>query len=147
MAIMKRVFYAFAVAALCLLTACGKDKQPGKEESKTQAPAIAGVWELSDIATKASVGSVNVSVYLDFASDGNFTLYQKIGEGRYTKFTGTYALDKDSLSGKYSDGKAWGPYKAEINASALTLTKEGGNETDTYRKIDAVPETVTTNLY
>ena len=142
---MKRVLFAVAITAISLLTACVKEKNPKEEETK--ASAIAGVWELSDITTKASVGSVNVSVYLDFASDDNFTLYQKIGEGRYTKFTGTYALDKDSLSGKYSDGKAWGPYKAEINASALTLTKEGGNETDTYRKIDAVPETVTTNLY
>ena len=142
---MKRLLYAISIAALCLLTACGKDKQPGKEEIKPS--AIAGAWELSDISTKTSIGSVNVSVYLDFTSDGKFTLYQKIGEGRYTKFIGTYALEKDSLSGKYSDGKAWGPYKAEINASALTLTKEGGNETDTYKKIDAVPETVTTNLY
>ena len=144
---MKRVLYAIAVVALCLLAACGKVKQPGKEESKTQAPAIAGIWELSNITTKANVGSVTVSVYLDFTSDGNFTLYQKIGEGRYTKFTGTYALEKDSLSVKYSYGKAWGPYKAEINDSSLTLAKEGGQETDTYKKIDAVPETVTTNLY
>ena len=142
---MKRVLYAITVAALCLLTACGKDKQPGKEETK--APAISGVWELSDISTKASIGSVNVSVYLDFTSDGKFTLYQKIGEGRYTKFTGTYTLDKASLSGKYSDSKPWGPYKAEVNGSALTLTKEGGNETDTYRKIDTVPEAVTSNVY
>ena len=132
---MKRLLYAISIAALCLLTACGKDKQPGKEEIKPS--AIAGAWELSDISTKTSIGSVNVSVYLDFTSDGKFTLYQKIGEGRY----------KDSLSGKYSDGKAWGPYKAEINASALTLIKEGGKETDTYRKIDAVPEAVTSNVY
>ena len=142
---MKRVLYAITVAALCLLTACGKDKQPGKEETKPS--AITGVWELSDISTKASIGSVNVSVYLDFTSDGKFTLYQKIGEGRYTKFTGTYALDKASLSGKYSDGKPWGPYNAEINSSSLTLIKEGGKETDTYRKIDAVPEAVTSNVY
>lgn len=142
---MKRVLYAIAVVALCLLTACGKNKQPDKQETK--APAVAGVWELSDIVTKASIGSVNVSVYLDFASDGSFALYQKIGEGRYTKFTGTYIVDKSSLSGKYADGKAWGPYKAEVNGSTLTLVKEGGSETDTYRKIDAVPAEITSNLY
>lgn len=142
---MKRVLYAVAIAALCLVTACGKNKQPDKQENK--ALAVAGVWELSDIVTKASIGSVNVSVYLDFASEGSFTLYQKIGEGRYTKFTGTYTVEKDSLSGKYADGKAWGPYKAEVNGSTLTLVKEGGSETDTYRKIDAVPAEVTSNLY
>lgn len=142
---MKRLLYALSIAALCLLVACGKENKPGKGGSK--APAIAGVWELSDIATKASIGSVAVSVYLDFADGGSFTLYQKIGEGRYTKFTGTYTVDKDSLSGKYADGKAWGPYKAEVNGSSLTLVKEGGSETDTYRKIDAIPAEVTSNLY
>ncbi|MBP5795771.1 MAG: hypothetical protein J6W07_02885, partial [Bacteroidales bacterium] len=60
---MKRLLYAISIAALCLLTACGKDKQPGKEEIKPS--AIAGAWELSDISTKTSIGSVNVSVYLD----------------------------------------------------------------------------------
>ena len=142
---MKRVLYAFVVAALCLLTACGGNDKPGKEETKES--DIAGVWELSDIVTKASLGSVAVSVYLDFASDGKFTLYQKIGEGRYTKFAGTFALEKGVLSGKYSDGKAWGPYNASVDKTSLTLEKEGGKETDVYRKIDAVPAEVTSNLY
>lgn len=142
---MKRVLYAFAVAALCLLTACGGNDKPGKEETK--ASDIAGAWELSDIVTKASLGSVAVSVYLDFAPDGKFTLYQKIGEGRYTKFAGTFALEKGVLSGKYSDGKAWGPYNASVDKTSLTLEKEGGKETDVYRKIDAVPAEVTSNLY
>lgn len=142
---MKRVLYAVAIAALCFLTACGGNDKPGKEETK--ASDIAGAWELSDIVTKASLGSVAVSVYLDFASDGKFTLYQKIGEGRYTKFAGTFALEKGVLSGKYSDGKAWGPYNASVDKTSLTLEKEGGKETDVYRKIDAVPAEVTSNLY
>ena len=142
---MKRKFYAFAVTALCLLTACGGKDKPGKEETKVS--DIAGVWELSDIITKASLGSVVVSVYIDFASDGKFTLYQKLGEGRYTKYAGTYALEKGVLSGKYSDGKAWGPYSATVDKSSLTLEKEGGKETDVYRKIDTVPAEVTSNLY
>ena len=142
---MKRVLYAFAVAALCFLTACGGKDKPGKDEAK--ASDIAGVWELSDIVTKASIGTVQVSVYIDFTSDGKFSLYQKLGEGRYTKYTGTFALEKGVLSGKYSDGKAWGPYNASVDKTSLTLEKEGGKETDVYRKIDAVPAEVTSNLY
>ena len=142
---MKRALYAFTVAALCLLTACGGKDKPGKDKTKTS--DIAGVWELSDIVTKASIGSVEVSVYLDFASDGKFTLYQKLGEGRYTKFTGTFALEKGVLSGNYSDAKAWGPYNVAVDKTSLTLEKEGGKETDVYRKIDAVPAEVTSNLY
>ncbi|MBP5676058.1 MAG: lipocalin family protein [Bacteroidales bacterium] len=141
---MKRALYIIAVAASCLLVACGKDNKPGKDIT---ASAVAGSWELSEIVTKASIGSVDVSVYLDFTQDGTFTLYQKIGEGRYTKFSGTFTLEKNLLSGNYSDRKPWGPYNVTLEDSRLSLTKTEGTETDTYKKIDAVPSEVTSNLY
>ena len=138
---MKRI--VFAVVALCLLVACGN--KPGKNELTPS--AISGTWELADVVTKANVGSVNVSVYITFAAEGTFVLYQKIGEGRYTKFSGTFTLAEQILSGKYSDGKSWGPYHLELDGSTLTLSKAGGVEADVYRKTDAVPAEVTSNLY
>lgn len=138
---MKRI--VLALAAMCLLAACGN--KPGKNEITPS--AIAGSWELSDVVTKASVGSVTVSVYITFVSEGTFTLYQKIGEGRYTKFSGTFTLAEQKLSGKYSDGKSWGPYNTELDGSTLTLSKEGGVESDIYRKIEAIPAEVTSNMY
>ena len=136
---MKKIVLVSVVAlALC---ACRK-------AAPDSAKSVEGVWELTAVATKVSVGSVEVSVYMDFAAGGGFTLYQKIGEGRYTRFTGTYNLSGgEVLSGAYSDGKAWGPYGIAIGDGTMSLSAPGGIETDTYRKIDAVPDFVTGNLY
>ena len=142
---------------LLVLAACG-----GKDNPDTPSPTpgggggggsttkldVTGSWELSNVETKVSVGSVNVSVYISFTSDGSFTLYQKIGEGRYTRFTGTYTVSADNkLSGKYSNNAAWGPYTAAMASGKLTLTSAGGKEVDTYTKISAIPSSVTQNIY
>lgn len=148
----------FALAAVLLtIAACG-----GKDNPDTPSPTpgggggggsttkldVTGSWELSGVETKVSVGSVNVSVYISFTSDGSFTLYQKIGEGRYTRFTGTYTVSADNkLSGKYSNNAAWGPYTAAMASGKLTLTSAGGKEVDTYTKISAIPSSVTQNIY
>ncbi|MBE6252168.1 MAG: hypothetical protein E7109_01440 [Bacteroidales bacterium] len=148
----------FALAAVLLtIAACG-----GKDNPDTPSPTpgggggggsttkldVTGSWELSNVETKVSVGSVNVSVYISFTSDGNFTLYQKIGEGRYTRFTGTYTVSADNkLSGKYSNNAAWGPYTAAMASGKLTLTSAGGKEVDTYTKISSIPTSVTQNIY
>ena len=151
---MKKIF---ALAAMLLvLAACGGKDNPdtpnpnpgGGSGSTTTKVDVTGSWELSGVETKVSVGSVNVSVYISFASDGSFTLYQKIGEGRYTQFTGTYTLSSDNkLSGKYSNNTAWGPYTAAIASGKLTLTSAGGKEEDTYSKISSIPTSVTQNIY
>lgn len=148
----------FALAAVLLtIAACG-----GKDNPDTPSPTpgggggggsttkldVTGSWELSGVETKVSVGSVNVSVYISFTSDGSFTLYQKIGEGRYTRFTGTYTVSADNkLSGKYSNNAAWGPYTAAMASGKLTLTSAGGKEVDTYTKISSIPTSVTQNIY
>jgi len=155
MVMMKKLFALAAV--LLTIAACG-----GKDNPDTPSPTpgggggggsttkldVTGSWELSNVETKVSVGSVNVSVYISFTSDGSFTLYQKIGEGRYTRFTGTYTVSADNkLSGKYSNNAAWGPYTAAMASGKLTLTSAGGKEVDTYTKISAIPSSVTQNIY
>jgi len=131
---------AFAAAAL-LLISCGSSKEDGVKLS------VDGCWELTSVSTKsATVGDVTVNVYLEFSGEA-FTLYQKIGEGRYTRFTGTFTLNakESSLSGNYSDGKSWGPYAVACSGENLSLTKD--SETDTYKKIDAIPASVASNTY
>ena len=148
----------FALAAVLLtIAACGGKDNPdtpsptpggGGGGSSTTKLDVTGSWELSNVETKVSVGSVNVSVYISFTSDGSFTLYQKIGEGRYTRFTGTYTVSADNkLSGKYSNNAAWGPYTAAMASGKLTLTSAGGKEVDTYTKISSIPTSVTQNIY
>ena len=132
------------ILALLGLVACGEKP----DDPIIVALDVTGAWELTSISTKASVGSVPVSVYVEFAEAGTFSLYQKIGEGRYTAFTGKWRLtDNEILSGTYSDGTAWGPYTAAVAGSNLTLASSGGKEVDTYKKIASIPESVTSNTY
>lgn len=137
---MKRLATFFALAALALLALSCKKDDP------TPAPtdSLVGCWELSSVQTKASVGTVSVNVYIDFA-ESSFTLYQKLGEGRYTKFTGSWGATDGSVSGKYSNGTSWGPYSYSLSGNSLSLSK--GSETDVYSRVDAVPASVTGNVY
>jgi hypothetical protein len=138
---MKKFLLILALAAASV--ACQKPDDPVK-----QATDVSGVWELTNVSTKASVGSVQVSVYLDLVAGGSFTLYQKIGDGRYTVFKGGWKLSEDDrLSGTYEDGKAWGPYEATVSGSSMTLVSAGGKEVDTYKKIASIPDSVTSNTY
>lgn len=137
---MMRKVFAFA-AMLLVLAACSGNKN----NPDTPKASIAGFWELSNVATKATVGSVDVSVYLEFTVDGNFSIYQKIGDGRYSRFTGSYTYSSDVLTGNYSSGSSWGPYDVVLDDTTLKLSS--ANEEDTYKKTDAIPSTVLSNLY
>ena len=135
--------YLMMMAMLAVLAGCHKPDPvvPVKTD-------VSGIWELTNVSTKASVGSVTVSVYIEFLAGGTFSLYQKIGEGRYTAFTGSWLLgDDDTLSGTYDGGKAWGPYAASVSGNTLTLVSAGGKEVDTYTKVSSIPSAVTDNLY
>ena len=139
----------FALATVLLgLVACSGNSKDNPETPAFTKENLVGVWELTSVATKATVGSETVSVYIDFASSGNFTLYQKIGQGRYTKFEGTYSVSTEGkLSGKYSGGASWGPYEGAISGSTLTLTSAKGGEVDSYKKVSEIPAAVLSNLY
>lgn len=140
---MKR--FLMAMACLFLLAGC-QEKEP---DDTMPAVDVTGSWELTAVSTRASVGSEQVSVYLVFDASGSFQIYQKIGAGRYTHFSGKYSLDKETklLSGTYADGSAWGPYEAALDGTTLKLSRPEGKEVDSYKKIDSVPESVTANTY
>jgi len=135
----------FVLASLALLAGCHREDP----EDLTPAVDVTGSWELSSVSTKVSVGGEQVSIYLAFEASGSFVLYQKIGAGRYTRFAGSYKLNKEEklLSGSYEDGTAWGPYDVSVQGTTMMLSLPGGKETDSYKKIDAIPETVTGNTY
>ena len=132
--------------AAALLIVCAGCKPRVPETPKMD---VGGCWELSSVATKVNVAGEQVSVYLDLAETGSFSLYQKIGAGRYTVFSGSWTLDQDAkqLSGSYQDGTSWGPYDCEVSETTLTLSFVGGSEVDTYTKIDEIPSSVTENVY
>lgn len=131
-----------AVAALALVGCKGHREEPVKPLDVT------GEWELTSIVTRsASIGGVPIAVYVSFTAENTFELYQKIGEGRYAYFKGTYQLSGESLSGTYDGGKSWGSvYTVAVDGDQMTLTATGGAETDTYRKT-AIPQSVKENIY
>ena len=142
-----RMLIAAALTALAFaFSGCQPDNPDNGGEQAPKSP-LSGTWELTAITTKVAVGSVDVSVYLVF-SDTDFEIYQKIGEGRYSKFEGTYVYGQDKkLSGIYSNSRSWGPYDVEIASDNNSMTLSIGNESDTYKKIEAVPQGVKDNIY
>lgn len=135
---------AILAAAVLMLVGCGGHNK----ENPVKALDVTGEWVLTSITTRsASIGGTQVAVYINFTAEKTFELYQKIGEGRYTYFKGTYQLSGESLSGTYDNGKAWGSiYTVTVDGDQMTLTPSGGSETDNYRKT-SIPQSVKDNIY
>ena len=128
---MKRIINILLIGAALILSSCGE----GSKESK--ALDITGTWELTDIEiTKAAqLGSEKIEVTIIFNSDKTFSLSQTLGSGRPKDFSGTWQLTGTILTGKYSNGKAWGSsYEVAVNGTEMTMTPEGGAEIYTYKK-------------
>ena len=70
---MKKIF-AFAMVLLGLVACGGQNKDNPDTTPVLTKDNLVGVWELTSVATKATVGSETVSVYIDFASSGSLTL-------------------------------------------------------------------------
>lgn len=108
----------------------------GCSGSKSSAPAdITGEWKLTDLTLTKSVqvGSEAVDVYISFASNKSFDLWQFLGAGRYEHFSGTWELSENSLTGKYSDGTTWGNiYDVSVSGNELTMVATK-NSSDIYK--------------
>lgn len=127
---MKRILSTFIIGTALLLSGCGN----GKESKSID---ITGTWELVniEITKSAQLGEETIEVEITFNADNTFSLSQILGEGRAQEFTGTWALAGTTLSGKYSNGKAWGStYEISVKESTLTMVPESGAEAYIYRK-------------
>lgn len=125
---MKRIISIIAlVASLLAFSSCKPEEEPLN---------IIGTWSLSSIQTKsANLGGQPVDIYVTFNEDNSFQLYQKIGQGRYTAYTGTWSLLETTLDGKYSDGTPWGSsYQVSQNDDRTTLTLSSAGEDYSYVK-------------
>lgn len=103
---------AFILMAAMLLFSC--QKQQGLKSSD-----IVGEWHHHSEYEDGSVADV----YVAFENGGSFRLYQLIGEGRYTFYSGTWFYEGGLLSGSYADGCAWASsYKVALLQDALLLS-------------------------
>ena len=117
------------VVLAVLALGCKKDEPKGLD--------ITGAWELMDMKTKAiQIGEQTVEVVMTFNADNTFALEQKLGVGRFQSYSGTWQLTETKLTGKYSDGKAWGAaYEVAREGNVLTMTPDvAGAESYIYHK-------------
>ena len=121
-----------SLSILLAAVSCNKIKGPDVAE------AIVSKWHLISVSGQSSTPEV----YVEFAQDLSFELYQKIGEGRYRKYTGSYTVTESIVSGTYSDGEKWGSdYEASFDGDKLVMTAQNGSaEVCTYEK-KALPDT------
>ena len=94
---MKKIIRIMIIAALfCAAVSCKK-----APETST---AIVAEWHLVEMTGASALPEV----YIDFKADYSFEIYQKVGEGRFRRYDGTYAVAEDIVTGEYSDGEDWG---------------------------------------
>lgn len=121
---MKRIIY-IAIVALAALTGCKKDEAPSLSRQ------ICGEWRGSELAAE-------VGIYISFASDGTFELYQKLSSEGFELRRGKWTLDGNVLSGTYNDGEAWAAaYTVTVTGDVLTMVSQNeGAETGVYQKCE-----------
>ena len=140
---MKKILSILALAAILLACASCK-KSPKKEKT----PPVIGEWQLEAINVKSvQYAGQEVDIYLSFAKDGSFELYQMIGQGRFRKYTGGWTLSGSTLSGTYASGKAWGSsYLVSASDETLTLTATVGGDENVYART-VIPEEIKTTAH
>lgn len=118
---MKKIIY---VIMLALLTIAGCKKE---EPVLTLSQKLCAEWRGSEL-------SIDAAIYMKFASDGTFELYQKMSSEEFELRCGTWTLTGDILSGKYNDQEAWSTsYKISVENDRLTMvSQDEGSETNIY---------------
>lgn len=112
----------FCVLFLCvpcvcaaLLSSCGKEPT-----ANPIMKGLEGEWQLESFA-EVPASEEEIDVYIKF-ENGRFELFQKLGGGHFSKYDGTYSVSGTVLSGKYSDGVAFGSsYSIVIEDDVMTM--------------------------
>lgn len=130
---MKKLLYI--ISALMLLAACG-GKDGGDKTELTLEEKLCGEWHSTSLP-------VDGDVYIDFNEDKTFELYQKIGEGAYRLYRGTWNLEENLLTGKYNDGEDWAAaYQVAMSDKFLTLTSNNDAAEETVYERSEIPASV-----
>ena len=124
---MKAKFYLLTLCAALAFVGCGKENDTPKVDNATK---VVGEWHCAP-------EGYDVDVYVAFDAAGTFDEYQRLGEGRYRHYEGTWSVEKSVLSGVYVDGTEWGStYTLSFNSDTMTLTANNESaEAITYTKV------------
>lgn len=124
-----RKFFNIALALLAVVvmgTSCDKNDYPSMVE---------GEWRYT---------TEECDIYVAFGSTGTFELFQRLGQGRYYLYNGSWDMEDERLSGEYNDGNPWGSsYEVSFDGSdKMTLRALNGSaESNTYLRT-RIPEEV-----
>lgn len=119
--------------SLVLMTACKNKNNKGDKD------AVVGEWHLISWNEETP----EFDVYISFAEDGSFAIYQQVWSLDYELFDGTYSIDGDTLKGSYSDGSKWATdYKFAKSNKTLTLITTGGVEIKSVYGSCTIPEEI-----
>lgn len=129
---MKRLLFILTALMLITATGCKKDEKP--IDCKATLP---GEWHCTP-------EGLDADIYAAFEENGSFDLYQKLGEGRYRHYTGTWECKGNTLSGKYSDGSDWGSSYTVVftDNDNMTFTALNGSEEVMAYTRESVPSEV-----
>ena len=105
-----------------------------------------GDWHCKPISLSST------EIYVTFTPENLFTLYQKIQQGGFKVFNGTYGLTETEdgasyiLRGEYNDGTPWGADYIIESSDKDSLTMTAGETTETYTRVEGgIPEEVRNN--
>ena len=128
----------------------GNEDEPGSETPGTgnengndeKANELVNCWHLVTLYGAA----VDADIYIDFANEGKFVIYQRTESLEYTVFNGTYTIDEENsvVSGVYDDGTKWlCDYSYVVEDKTLTLTNvDNPSEVAVYEESE-VPASAT----
>lgn len=124
------------ISVLCaalLFVGCGNEEDTPKVDPAVK---IIGEWHCAP-------EGYDVDVYVVFGDEGDFDEYQRLGEGRYRHYNGTYIVDNGVLSGLYADGTEWGStYTISFSGETMTLTANNESAEAIVYTMTTIPEEV-----
>lgn len=110
----KTIIRLVAVLTVIFMSvACG-------EKSGDDVVNVSGEWHL---VSYEGIDISDVEVYLKF-DKGIFDLYQKLEEGRFRHYHGSYSVNGNTMTGQYDDGEplGGGSYTVSLESDNSTLT-------------------------
>ncbi|MBO7199084.1 MAG: lipocalin family protein [Alistipes sp.] len=132
---------ALAMMLLVAFTGCEPASGPGGK-----AKGVVGEWSLVQWNEEAP----EFHVYVAFAADGTFEMYQQVWSFDYELFKGEYTLSGDVLTGVYEDGTNWAcAYRVEkVDDKLYMYSQEDISVTSVYEActipVEIIGEATTT---
>lgn len=116
---------------------CEKQNENEKPQEEGLKEMVCGEWH-------TTIPSADAELYVEFASDGSFELYQKVGEGSFRLYRGKWELKDDIISGKYNDGIDWAStYKVQMaGKDSMNWTSQNDAAEKTTYSRTVIPEEV-----